>query len=57
MGGSLSKRELFKHGARQTPLVHSCGAERALNLSEAVISSRLHPGGTPLIKPTDCILY
>lgn len=37
MGGSLSKRELFKHGARQTPLVHSCGAERALNLSEAVI--------------------
>lgn len=31
------KRELFKHGARQTPLVHSCGAERALNLSEAVI--------------------
>lgn len=37
MGGSLSKRELFKHGARQTPLVHSCGAESALNLSEAVI--------------------
>lgn len=30
------KRALFKHRITQTLLIHSCGAERALNLSEAV---------------------
>lgn len=35
-GRLTPKRALFKHHATQTLLIHSCGAERALNLSEAV---------------------
>ncbi len=57
-GRLTPKRALFKLHATQTLAIHSCGAERALNLSEAVFfSARLPPGGTPLIKPTDCTLY
>lgn len=53
-GEAPHKKSAIKGRGAPTRLIHSCGGERALNLSEAVFTPRLPPGGTPLIKATDC---